>query len=208
MNLDEIIEKRIREFETLGRSGEVTFDFRPFLDVKLRATTVTELLFCISTANSSAKAGITFQKYLEGRSSDLFELEADELEELMRKAGVRFYSRKARYAKKALENYSVVKRALKMPSFRAREQLVKLKGLGYKEASHFLRNVGRKDVAIADRHILRWLESRGFEVPKTLTPRKYLEIERTLRNVAERQGLSLAELDLKVWYGVTGKVLK
>jgi len=93
----------------------------------------------------------------------------------------------------------------------AREWLVKrIKGLGYKEASHFLRNVGYKNVAILDRHVVRVMYEYGLisEVPGTLTRRKYLELEQRLERLAERTGLSLGELDLYLWFMRTGKILK
>jgi len=94
---------------------------------------------------------------------------------------------------------------------RAREWLAEhVKGFGYKEASHFLRNVGYVNVAILDRHVLRVLAEHGLidEVPKTLTKRRYLEIEKRLEGLAQTLGLSLGELDLYLWQMKTGKVLK
>ena len=93
----------------------------------------------------------------------------------------------------------------------AREWLVEnVKGLGYKEASHFLRNVGYKQLAILDRHILRLLEEDGFieEVPKSLGRKRYLEIEKKFEGIAGKIGMTAAELDLYMWYMKTGKVLK
>lgn len=67
--------KRIEEFERLRRDGEVLFDFKPFLNLSLKATIETELAFCISTANSSAISGLRFQKMLEGVNlRDLLEI--------------------------------------------------------------------------------------------------------------------------------------
>ncbi|MCS7106383.1 MAG: N-glycosylase, partial [Candidatus Aenigmarchaeota archaeon] len=91
-----------------------------------------------------------------------------------------------------------------------REWLVKnVKGLGYKEASHFLRNIGYKNFAIIDFHILDLLERFGLiKKPKSLSRKKYLEIENLLKKIAEKAKLSLAELDLYLWYLETKKVLK
>jgi len=73
-----------------------------------------------------------------------------------------------------------------------------------------LRNVGYDDVAIIDRHILRELYENNYidEIPKTLSRRKYLEIENILRDIGEEVNLKLSELDLYIWYLRTGKVLK
>ncbi len=198
-----VISRRIKEFERLGKYGETTFDFRPFLDLKIKATIETELAFCISTANSSALSGLKFQKSLEGLS--LNDLSVEEIERLMRESGVRFASRKAEYIKIAIDKFDVVERALKLDDFSARRELLKLKGLGMKESSHFLRNVGRKNLAIVDRHVLRWLEGEGY---KFKLPKDYTKAEEVLRRIAKEKRLTLSELDLIIWFEMTGKVLK
>lgn len=84
-----------------------------------------------------------------------------------------------------------------------------MKGLGYKESSHFLRNVGCDDVAIIDFHIIDLLvANRLIKKPKALNPKRYLAIEKKLKQLAGRSGLSLGELDLYLWYMETGKILK
>ena len=84
-----------------------------------------------------------------------------------------------------------------------------IKGLGYKEASHFLRNIGFKNIAIIDFHIIDLLEKFGIiQKPKTLTKKKYIEIEQILRKIGERVNLSLDELDMYLWYMETKEVLK
>jgi len=193
--------KRVHEFETLGKEGKVTFNFNPFANLILNATIKTELAFCISTANSSAISGLKFQKRLENPSVNILSA--------LREAGVRFYNRKMVYIREAFSNFDKIIRALEFENKAARRELLKVKGLGMKEASHFLRNVGRRDVAIIDRHILRWLvEKEYIEKIPTLTERKYVEIEKTLSEIAEEFDCSLAELDLRIWAEMTGKVLK
>ena len=67
-----------------------------------------------------------------------------------------------------------------------------IKGLGYKESSHFLRNIGFDDYAIIDFHIVDILVKHNLiERPKSLTKRKYLEIEDTLRDLARETNLTL-----------------
>ncbi len=93
----------------------------------------------------------------------------------------------------------------------ARRWLIEhIKGIGWKESSHFLRNVGYKDVAIIDRHILWMMNEYGLieRVPKSVNRRFYLECEGKLEKLAEKVGLTLAELDLYLWWMKTGKVLK
>jgi N-glycosylase/DNA lyase len=90
----------------------------------------------------------------------------------------------------------------------ARER--RIKGLGYKEASHFLRNVGFKGYAILDKHILRSLCELGIiSSPQPPTTRaRYLETEDTLRRFAQDVEIDFDELDLVLWSMKTGEILK
>ncbi|MEP7272207.1 MAG: N-glycosylase [Acidobacteriota bacterium] len=85
-----------------------------------------------------------------------------------------------------------------------------IKGIGYKEASHFLRNVGFTGYAILDKHILRTLAE--FEVIESSKPpttkKKYLDIEGRMREFAERICINVDELDLLLWSNKTGEILK
>jgi len=84
-----------------------------------------------------------------------------------------------------------------------------IKGIGYKEASHFLRNIGFTDLAIIDFHIIDLLTRLELiQKPKNLGKKKYLEIEKLLRNASIKLNMNLAELDLYMWYAETGKILK
>ena len=94
-----------------------------------------------------------------------------------------------------------------------RDWLVKekrIKGLGYKEASHYLRNIGYRGYAILDKHILRSLAELGIindpQPPNTRT--KYLAIEDKLKNLAEATEINFDELDLVLWSMKTGEILK
>ena len=94
-----------------------------------------------------------------------------------------------------------------------RDWLVKekrIKGLGYKEASHFLRNIGLKGYAILDKHILRSLAELKFiddpQPPNTRT--KYLNIENKLKDLAAQAEIDFDELDLVLWSLKTGEILK
>lgn len=85
-----------------------------------------------------------------------------------------------------------------------------IKGLGYKEASHFLRNIGLKGYAILDKHILRSLaELKIIDDPKPPnTKLKYLTVEKQLKNLAETLKIDFDELDLVLWSMKTGEILK
>lgn len=86
----------------------------------------------------------------------------------------------------------------------------RIKGLGYKEASHYLRNVGFKGYGILDKHIVRCLAELGvIDSPKAPTSRNgYLETEYRMRQFAGEVEIDFDELDLVLWSMKTGEVLK
>ena len=130
--------------------------------------------------------------------------------------GVRFNQRKAEYI--CLARLMFCERSLRatLAGFAspqaAREWLVEnVKGLGYKEASHFLRNIGLgEDLAILDRHILKNLVLLGVidEVPSSPTKRIYLEIEKKMAAFSKKAGIPMGQLDLLLWYKEAGEVFK
>jgi N-glycosylase/DNA lyase len=85
-----------------------------------------------------------------------------------------------------------------------------VKGLGYKEASHFLRNIGLPGYAILDKHILRSLaELSVIDSPKPPATRaRYLALEERLRDFSKKIEIDFDELDLVLWSMKTGEVLK
>jgi N-glycosylase/DNA lyase len=109
--------------------------------------------------------------------------------------------------------YAVILSQLKngSPAQELREWLVKnVKGIGYKEASHFLRNIGYKNMAILDRHILKNLVRVGVlnSLPKSLSRTNYLDIEKKFLNFSKKINIAMDELDLLFWSMETGEVLK
>jgi N-glycosylase/DNA lyase len=97
-------------------------------------------------------------------------------------------------------------------SMEKREWLYRnIKGIGYKEASHFLRNIGLGgDIAILDRHILKNMRCLGLigAIPKALTPARYRAIEDLLRGYSKAEGIPLDHLDFVLWYRNTGDIFK
>ncbi|MCK4327874.1 MAG: N-glycosylase/DNA lyase [Candidatus Diapherotrites archaeon] len=165
-------------------------------DFKKNTDFFSELCFCLLTANTSAELGIKCQKECRGFKTFPEKKLAAELKSV----GYRFYNRRAGFIVGARGQDLVLDR----------DWLVKnIKGIGMKEASHFLRNVGLDNYAIIDFHILDLLARHGLiKKPKALTKKKYLEIEKKLAKLADSTGLSPAELDLYLWHMETGKVLK
>lgn len=187
------VRQRISEFKKSKESDEL----------------FSELCFCLLTANFNAERAIAIQK---SACSAFVSSPEQELAGQLRQLGHRFPNSRAQY----ISNARQFKRSLKekISSFKsekdAREWLVEnVRGLGYKEASHFLRNIGYANIAIIDFHIIDLLArhkiARG---PKVLAKAKYLEIEQRLSQLAKETGTTLAELDLYLWYLETGKVLK
>jgi|YelNatPaOPRAMG01_1025707.scaffolds.fasta_scaffold20095_2 N-glycosylase/DNA lyase len=201
------VDQRIGEFKALGENGNVIFNFNPFIDLKVYSTLRLELAFCISVASSKALNGLIFQ-------SSIMEWELMNrgvVERVLKESRVRFYSRKAEYITKSIQKFNLISNVLDRDVYIAREWLVEnVDGLGYKEASHFLRNIGRDNVAIIDRHILSFLHKNNYicRIPRSLSRKTYLEIEKIMENIADENGLSLAQLDLYLWCYETGKVLK
>jgi N-glycosylase/DNA lyase len=85
-----------------------------------------------------------------------------------------------------------------------------VRGLGYKEASHFLRNIGFKGYAILDKHVLgRLAELEVIDGQKPpSTRKKYLALETNMKEFARDIRIDFDELDLLLWYTKTGEILK
>jgi N-glycosylase/DNA lyase len=85
-----------------------------------------------------------------------------------------------------------------------------IKGLGYKEASHFLRNVGFGGYAILDKHVLNCLfELSLIDDPKPPSTRaKYLAVEEKVKELSDQTGIGFDELDLVLWSMKTNAILK
>jgi len=190
-----IVDKRLCEFEKLGTLGNDEW--------------FSEMCFCLLTANSRASSAINIQNALG--TSGFKKSSQENISSVIRMNKHRFPNNKAKFICLAREHLDVKAKIGEMDEFDAREWLVgNIKGLGYKEASHFLRNVGCKNLAILDRHILKLLFENGYllEMPKNNYKKSYLRIEGIFRRLASRLGMSCAELDLYMWYMKTGKVLK
>ncbi|MEM1550621.1 MAG: N-glycosylase/DNA lyase [Candidatus Bathyarchaeia archaeon] len=135
-----IIDARIREFLENRR--------------KSPAEIFKELCFCILTANFSAEKSIKIQSEID---NGFLNLSKSKLAERLRILGHPYPNARAKYIVEARKVINQLWEILRSPHDEKsiREWLVKnVKGIGYKEASHFLRNMGFTNVAIVDRHIL------------------------------------------------------
>jgi N-glycosylase/DNA lyase len=183
-------------------------EFEKFRDKSL-TDIFSELCFCIMTANCSAEKCIEVQL---GIGNGFHKLDESELSFKFKDLGYRFPNIRSKYIIEAREKQEQLYKKINsnIDPFDLREWIVKnIKGLGYKEASHFLRNIGFTELAIIDFHIIDLLTKFNLiEKPKTLSKTKYLEIEKLLEEIAINLNLNLAELDLYLWYMETGKILK
>lgn len=175
-----------------------------------------ELCFCIFTAGASAKMGLAC---IEAIKDIVLTANADELEACL--VGKHRYPRaRAGYiihTRDYLQQEWDLQMKKLMESFQNRLELRAffatskgIKGIGYKEASHFLRNIGLKGYAILDKHILRSLHEFGvIDSPEPPTSgKKYLEIEAKLVEFAGEIGIDFDDLDLLLWSNKTGEILK
>jgi len=197
-----IVEQRLSEFSAFrNKPNEEWFS---------------ELCFCLLTANSKARTAISIQKELGG--DGFCSCAADDIRQCIIRNKHRFHNNKTKYiveARKFLDIKDKIRSIVggkgKHGEIEAREWLVNnIKGLGYKEASHFMRNVGYFNLSILDRHILNLMADNSIigSKPDSLTPKVYKEIEQIFAGIAAQLGMSLAELDLYMWYMKTGEVLK
>lgn len=81
--------------------------------------------------------------------------------------------------------------------------IMTIPGLGIKEASHFLRNIGYSDsLAVIDIHMLNFLKKYSMVTSEkfSLTQRVYLKIETILKNLVRFHRLNMIIFDLAVWH--------
>jgi N-glycosylase/DNA lyase len=199
----EEIERRLAEFQDIRTSGA---------DERLWE----EMVFCFFTGGCSARMGIRSVEavkplLLAGNQAELAAALVGRHRYPNARAGYIVASREF------LQEHCGLRLREKLESFEdsasRRDWLVKekrIKGLGYKEASHYLRNIGYRGYAILDKHVLRSLAELGIisdsQPPNTRA--KYLVTEEKLKNLAALTGIDFDELDLVLWSMKTGEILK
>ena len=199
------IRSRLREFRKVWQEGS---------DARLWE----EMVYCIFTAGASAKMGL---RAVEAVRPLLTSGRRTAMTRALIAAGAHRFPN-------ARPGYVVITRAYLQQSFsmRLRDRLLsfsdpferrdwlakdpRIKGLGYKEASHFLRNVGFKGYSILDKHIVRCLFELGVIDSAKPPPgrSRYLGIEARMREFADDVGIDFDELDLLLWSIKTGEILK
>ncbi|MEX2191628.1 MAG: DNA lyase [Bacteroidota bacterium] len=172
-----------------------------------------ELVYCLLTPQSSA---VNADKAVQSLRSVQFQERGGDPESFLRNPThyIRFHKTKSRHLLLARESFQTIARAITdaTESSELRDWLVmNVLGLGYKEATHFLRNIGKNGgLAILDRHILRNLKRHNVirTIPESLSKKKYLTIEKQFMKFSVRIGIPLDELDLLFWSMETGEIRK
>jgi N-glycosylase/DNA lyase len=199
------IRARLREFHQVWRTAS---------DARLWE----EMVYCIFTAGASAKMGL---RSVEAIRPLLATGQQPDMTSALIAAGAhRFPNARPGYVvitRNYLESSFSMRLRERLKSFRdpfeRREWLAtepRIKGLGYKEASHYLRNIGFKGYSILDKHIVRCLAELGVvDSPRPPANRKrYLETESAMRQFAVDVRIDFDELDLVLWSIKTGEILK
>jgi N-glycosylase/DNA lyase len=175
-----------------------------------------ELAYCIFTAGASARMGL---RSVEAARPWLKDATRDQLTQVLL-GRHRYPAARAGYivaTREFLRDDCGLRLRERLESFadpmERRDWVARskgVKGIGYKEASHFLRNIGLRGYAILDKHILRCLHEVGV-LDSPLPPAnraRYLATETRLRQFADEQRIDFDELDLVLWSMKTGEILK
>lgn len=198
----DLIKQRMQEFKRAYHRGDKSI--------------FTELCFCIFTAGASARMGLIC---IEAIEDIILTGTAAEIEARIERKH-RYPQARAEYivhTRDYLNRHYNMQLMVLIESFDDKIKLRDffaankgIKGIGYKEASHFLRNIGFKGYAILDKHILRSLHEFGVisspDPPKSRS--MYLAIEAGMKQFAKEIEIDFDDLDLLLWSNRTGEILK
>ncbi|MHB8172854.1 MAG: N-glycosylase/DNA lyase [Nitrospirota bacterium] len=214
----EEIRARLAEFKETWRQGDIAV-FK-------------ELCFCILTANTSARMGITC---IEAAGDNILTADAEGIRNILC-GRYRFWKTRPEYivhTREYLKREGALSVAPLTPAphpvgegnllkakivslsdFQERRDFFAdnpgVKGLGYKEASHFLRNIGFEGYAILDIHVIRLLHELGVlpEAKRPANKKQYIFMEERMREFSMDIKIGMDELDLALWSYRTGEILK
>jgi N-glycosylase/DNA lyase len=206
--------EKIKELLSLYKKfhNEIQKRKQGFLDVKKdKILVLKELCFCLLTPQS--KATNCWQAVETLFNNGFPKMTAAQVQSLFKKY-TRFYKTKTKWIIEAAKKFDIIWQLVNknFEPVILREILVReIKGMGYKEASHFLRNIGYSfDLAIIDRHILKNLLYYKVipSIPKSINKNRYLELEQKFIKFSQDIKISLVDLDLLFWAKQTGFVFK
>ena len=198
-----LIKRKLSEFRRVGREAS---DDRLF----------EELTFCIFTAGASARMGLSAVEGMRAVPADSSMIEIQQALQHRHRfpnaRGAHVYR-----TREYLRSHCGLKMRELLDGFATPDERrdffalsPEVRGLWYKEASHFLRNVGYRGYAILDKHILARLAEFGvIDSPKPASTRaQYVGLEARMKSFAESVEIDFDELDLLLWYTKTGEILK
>jgi N-glycosylase/DNA lyase len=171
-----------------------------------------ELCYCLCTPQSKAENANAVVKLLQ--QHDFERLGFNPMPILRDKAHyIRFHETKAKRLLKARAEWQSIASILdsRREDEVKREWLVNnVDGMSWKEASHFLRNIGYPNLAILDRHTLKHLVRCGvFEaIPNIAGKERYAAAGEAFQRFAAHVNIPMDELDLYFWASEAGLVLK
>ena len=220
-------EIRVVHREIAGRAEERLAGFRRIWESGDDTALFAELAFCLLTPQSGARRCAQAIERLK-ESGSLFHGGFDDICPDLNI--VRFKNNKTRYLMEARERFWSGGGSLRKflveygdaPSMR-KALVDSVRGIGYKEASHFLRNIGLgEELAILDRHVLRVMARLGLlgsgsaakegagrgAIPPSITGRRYCDLEKRLQRYAVRAGVPMGHLDFVLFYMATGDIFK
>jgi N-glycosylase/DNA lyase len=213
-----LLEEEIRQTHARiwRRIAERLLDFRRIWEQGSNKDLFNELVFCLLTPSSRARSASLALEQLKQKDL-LFNGSAEQIAEYLNI--VRFRYKKSRFIVAARDRFFGNRTASLRQTLmgfesgfeRRRWFAENISGIGYKEASHFLRNIGLEEkTAILDRHILRKMCSAGLldSVPESLTGRQYVRVEKLFVDYSKRIGIPAAYLDFTLWFMATGDVYK
>lgn len=200
--------KNIKELKQLyeKRKNEIKKRLKEFENLKKECLFI-ELCFCLCVPLSKAERII---QIINNKNKKLLQEGSKEKISKTLKGYARFHNNKARYIVEAREKINLLEK-LPKNNLEAREFLLKnFKGLGLKESAHFLRNIGYKNLAILDGHIIGCLYNLGvISCSRRPTSRKqYEELAKKFKDFSKKVNISIDELDLLFWSSKTGRILK
>ena len=197
----EKIKQRLKDFkEVFDKGNKAIFE---------------ELCFCILTPNASARMGINAMNSLK---PVLYTGNLQDLQNALKSSGYRYPNKRAEYileVREFIKNEFKFQLKEKILSFKDKEELREyfvnnIKGISWKESSHYLRNIGFKGYCIIDKHILNCLCELNI-IPtneRQKNYKEYLKIEEKIKEFAKTLEIDVDELDLLLWSHKTGEILK
>ena len=208
-----MFEKRLSSFKRVWTQGS---------DLKI----FEELCYCLCTSREKAKnalnaiSALTISALTKNNYFFLINADYDTIDKVLCENGIALHPDKA---KRIIRNrdifYPNTKNILQSKYCfgdikKVREELVRdVVGFGFKEASHFLRNIGfGGNLAIIDRHIKNQLIKYGVIADDvssaSITKKRYYEIEEKMIQFAHKIKIPVDILDMLLIYAENKEIMK